>query len=716
MQRISITNPQNVIDGTAKKYYFRLRNTGGPKGDKGDKGDTGATGPQGPQGNAATVSVGSTTTLPVGYDATVTNTGSIYNAVLDFGIPQGPQGPQGAKGDKGDTGAKGDTGPRGPQGEKGTNATVYVGTTSTLAPGSQATVYNSGSDSNAVLNFGIPQGAKGDTGNQGPAGQNFAPTVVAELPATGDESKLYLTPKAHTSQTATGNPITATVSDGAGSLESFQLDGDIYQQSYTGKNLFNFVSRGTAQGLTATYDTATGTISVTGTAASNYSNISNTVDLALEEGQTFTSSIDRELPVRAVTKVTYTDNTESTFTIEPGRTSVTWSPVKQAKQIRLYISLTVSGTSYNLSFKFQIEAGSTASSFEPFVGGQASPNPEYPQPIQTVTGEQTVEIVGKNLFDKDDVVNGIPSASDGSIVSTTSIGRTSRFIRVKSSTDYSHTGHPNGWATIAWYKADESFISRTDNATTTTSPTEAAFARVSCASTDLNTCQFEEGQPTDYAPYSKQTLPLDLGSIELCKITYSTSEWHDYIYKDGDDWKVHEATTTKIFSGADSEGWVINNSGTENFFYRCPRAATGTYGTPDNSRYLYCNYESGAQVTSSNTANGVFVLSGGDVRLRYGTEMSLDNWKAKLAATNMVLTYALATPTDAIITDSTLIAQLEAVRTASLENGANTISNTATGTNLAGDMEISYYGYNPTNRYDKFIWLDLNNNYEQIGE
>ena len=164
MQRISITNPQNIIDGTAKKYYFKLRNTGGPKGDKGDKGDTGATGPQGPQGNAATVSVGSTTTLPVGYDATVTNSGSIYNAVLDFGIPQGPQGPQGAKGDKGDTGAKGDTGPRGPQGERGTNATVYVGTTTTLNPGSQATVYNSGTDSNAVLNFGIPKGEKGDTG------------------------------------------------------------------------------------------------------------------------------------------------------------------------------------------------------------------------------------------------------------------------------------------------------------------------------------------------------------------------------------------------------------------------------------------------------------------------------------------------------------------------------------------------------------------------
>lgn len=65
---------------------------------RGDKGDTGDTGPQGPQGNAATISVGSTTTLPVGYNATVENVGSIYNAVLNFGIPQGPQGEQGPAG------------------------------------------------------------------------------------------------------------------------------------------------------------------------------------------------------------------------------------------------------------------------------------------------------------------------------------------------------------------------------------------------------------------------------------------------------------------------------------------------------------------------------------------------------------------------------------------------------------------------------------------
>ena len=116
MPKIKVTNPRNVIDAHLKTNYFKLRNTGGPKGDKGDTGATGPQGPKGDTGNAATVSVGSTTTAAVGNPAKVTNVGSIYNAVLDFEIPQGPQGPQGAKGDKGDTGA---TGPQGATGAKG---------------------------------------------------------------------------------------------------------------------------------------------------------------------------------------------------------------------------------------------------------------------------------------------------------------------------------------------------------------------------------------------------------------------------------------------------------------------------------------------------------------------------------------------------------------------------------------------------------------------
>lgn len=96
--------------------------------------------PQGAKGDAATISVGTTQTLQPGSDATVTNSGTSDAAVFNFGIPRG---------DKGDA------------------ATVAVGTTTTLAPGSSATVTNSGTASSAILNFGIPKGDKGDKGDTG---------------------------------------------------------------------------------------------------------------------------------------------------------------------------------------------------------------------------------------------------------------------------------------------------------------------------------------------------------------------------------------------------------------------------------------------------------------------------------------------------------------------------------------------------------------------
>jgi len=55
----------------------------------------------------------------------------------------------------------GPTGPAGPPGPPGMDATVTVGTTVTLPPGSPATVTNSGSPGAAVLDFGIPGGASG---------------------------------------------------------------------------------------------------------------------------------------------------------------------------------------------------------------------------------------------------------------------------------------------------------------------------------------------------------------------------------------------------------------------------------------------------------------------------------------------------------------------------------------------------------------------------
>jgi hypothetical protein len=129
----------------------------------------------GPPGQAATLSVGSTTTLAPGSLASVSNSGTSSAAVLNFAIPQGAQGLQGAQGT---------------QGPAGSAATVVAGSTVTLPAGLQAIVTNSGTSNAAILNFQIPQGTQGTPGTPGTAGTNGLPgaaaTVQVGTVTTGD--------------------------------------------------------------------------------------------------------------------------------------------------------------------------------------------------------------------------------------------------------------------------------------------------------------------------------------------------------------------------------------------------------------------------------------------------------------------------------------------------------------------------------------------------
>ena len=116
------------------------------------KGDTG---PAGAVGRAGTITIGTVTTGSAGGSATVTNSGTSSEAVLNFNIPKGVSGAAGIQGSKGLTGATG---------AAGDNATIAIGTISTLAENSNATVVNVGTDTAAVLNFGLPMGQTGAQG------------------------------------------------------------------------------------------------------------------------------------------------------------------------------------------------------------------------------------------------------------------------------------------------------------------------------------------------------------------------------------------------------------------------------------------------------------------------------------------------------------------------------------------------------------------------
>lgn len=140
-KRLSVV--QSTEDPT--KYWVVILNPDGsrirwPKGEKGDKWDKGDTGE---------ISVGTTTTGQPWTNASVENVGTSTNAIFNFVIPRGDKGEKGDEWDKWDA------------------ATIQVGTTTTGSAGTNASVSNSWTSSNAVFNFVIPRGDKGDTWDTG---------------------------------------------------------------------------------------------------------------------------------------------------------------------------------------------------------------------------------------------------------------------------------------------------------------------------------------------------------------------------------------------------------------------------------------------------------------------------------------------------------------------------------------------------------------------
>ncbi len=223
----------------------------------------------------ASVSVGSVTTGDAGSDASVTNVGTESDAVFNFVIPRGDKGEKGAtftpevsaqgvlswandgglenpdavnvKGPQGEPGPKGDTGGPGPQGADGVTPNVQAGTTTTLAPGSAATVTRRADspDSAPVFDFGIPKGDAG-TGDMeksvyDPAGGEkqvaFAEELADYLPLAGGTVAGDVTADSFTTGQADGSLWLNASSDEAQRYYRLHADSSnqLYLHQYTGK-------------------------------------------------------------------------------------------------------------------------------------------------------------------------------------------------------------------------------------------------------------------------------------------------------------------------------------------------------------------------------------------------------------------------------------------------------------------------------------------------
>ena len=108
-----------------------------------------------------------------------------------------------------------------------------------------------------------------------------------------------------------------------------------------------------------------------------------------------------------------------------------------------------------------ISTNSSKTSYEPYVGGTASPNPSYPQEIEVVTGEQEVTVRGTNLING--WQQGFWGTQDGIYNGTRTDYICTQKILVKPNTTYTYSHNEIGIGSlfVMEYANNDAFLTYT---------------------------------------------------------------------------------------------------------------------------------------------------------------------------------------------------------------------------------------------------------------
>lgn len=480
-------------------------------------------------------------------------------------------------------------------------------------------------------------------------------------------------------------------------FSQFDLKGNTTQQTYSGKNLmdtYSFVGKNAAGTLTVSAD---GVLTLTGNTNSNgWCGIN-------KDGTTL-----KDLAPNLVAGNTYylylQGNNLARTNIYLAGSAFGWErgTAHTITQSELNGSINIYG-GYNTTTTFQIMITATSDNvYEPYVGGVPAPNPDYPQPVQVVTGENTVKIHGKNLIDVDftsGTANGVTKTlnADGSITlngHTTAAhgfynisplinfeaGKTytlsvevlsGSFTPYQSNTDFAcvvtvgRDGNTNFGVNITGStSATHTFQNQNSQApymwlnwTNNTTSTDAVFNNFTFR------IQVEEGSTaTSSEPYQEQSYPISLGSIELCKI----GDYQDYIYKDGSDWKIHKAVGKAVLDGSVAPT-ATNTDATNTIRPRWESFLSPAPNSPAADRLLAKSNRFQAVSNWSADVEGIYYDEGSSSQVWLRISKTLASDQTQLVSwlqSNPVDLYyplGLTSQTDTTITNAALIEQLDAI-------------------------------------------------------
>ena len=269
--------------------------------------------------------------------------------------------------------------------------------------------------------------------------------------------------------------------------------------------------------------------------------------------------------------------------------------------IRISQNATVNATVY-----FQIEKGSKAHGFEPYVGGQPSPSPDYPQEIKSVV-DPIIKVRGKNLLrypyaEGNERRNGIvfTDNKDGSIsVSGTATGA-SYYNFHKKVDDKCLTLASGTYKLVVKGRSkcnvvvNNGVVSvKNEGTLTITDGHNEAYAYimvqegVTVDETIYPMIQFVSITDESYEPYKEQSiqLPITLNAIPVQSGGNVAIDGQQYIsdYVDVARGKLVKRVYEHVFSGADK--WAVATDGAQYLSWRSYEKP-GIMGSSDGKRCL----------------------------------------------------------------------------------------------------------------------------------
>lgn len=426
-----------------------------------------------------------------------------------------------------------------------------------------------------------------------------------------------------------------------------------------------------------------GTITAVGTASSNcFSILNSTVAsndwyITLGAGTyTLSGGISSSIRLDVI------DSDGTTLAIDRGANATFTITEKKKVYIRAYVT---SGTVANATLYPQLEVGSTATEYEEYNG-------------------QSYEIkLDNNLFDGK-MEQGTFNSAGGKVGSNYRV-RSTNFTTIENENTYRFSlKNSEDYNIVLYvYNMNETFIQSESMTSWVDLPYEKTIASNRKVKFAL---KYKSGNtvpiyPNDVKGIKIENSPYNQTPIELCKI----GDYKDKIYKQDGKWYLHKEIGKIILNGSETN-WNINGTGTSNYFYNrgfAPLMKTGGLSAL-STHYPYTT------VYTSNTNQGFYISatdSSSQVRIRYGAEQSLADFKTWLSNNNVSIYYVLETPTTTEITDTELLGQLEAIR---LQLGINNIS--VSSDYLSSPLKLTYLSELET--IDEEMLKDVNVNFGEV--